>query len=844
MNTIFPWLPTLYRKLLIQDVIGQLPGSPVRAGTEDQLSTKELRQLLAAASALSLENSDKYKTQAYEIASRLVELHGKHESKIVAGADLVLSRLGNFPGRQLLRDDFTDAPFSPPVISPILAVERLSREIRNSIEMPDGRETYLTDFQLRLFSALAESDSFSVSAPTSAGKSFVLNLDLSRRISSGIEAIVYLVPTRALIREVTIRVRSTLRDIGKQDVPVRSVPFPLARDKAPLGIVYILTQERLMSLLSSGPECWVTTLIVDEAHNIQDDARGVLLQTVIERVAKRFPAAEIHFASPLSQNPELFLQIIGRDHREKTMIETLSPVSQNLLLVSKIRGEVNHAKISLLNDQEEIPIGTVDLGFPLRGSASEQRANFAHSITGADEATIVFCNDASSSEEVALALCKKQSALSTLSQAVTEIIEFIKSDIHPAYRLIECLPHGVGYHYGNMPPLVRAKVEDLFRTGEIRFLCCTSTLLQGVNLPARHIVIDNPKKGSGTPMPRRDFLNLAGRAGRLLKEFHGNVWCLKPSEWADQCFRGPPLIQISSAFNEAMSDGGSVLQRLVEDTVRNEKEKDFAEAVFGKLFYDYRSTESIKDDFLAQWKTVDNAQTLEETRSTITNLDITLPLHLLEVNGGIRPDLLQELYNIIRAQEDLTALTPLNPWTEGHYEQVKEIIRVLEIVLRGKNNNSYKYYTWLASQWIHEKSLREIITNKLEEEDADSLSKRIRGILGTLEKEIRFHLVKNFTAYLSLLQYALEERGLNEQAAQLEPYHVYLECGAVSPNVLSLIALGVSRSTAIATAKAMRFPQNCSPEEGYTLLKGTDIDRLRIPQLCKRELQELVGRTL
>lgn len=60
----------------------------------------------------------------------------------------------------------------------------------------------------------------------------------------------------------------------------------------------------------------------------------------------------------------------------------------------------------------------------------------------------------------------------------------------------------------------------------IDYLFCTSTLLEGVNLPAKNIFILSNAIGS-TKFNSIDFWNLAGRAGRLTKELSGNIICLR-----------------------------------------------------------------------------------------------------------------------------------------------------------------------------------------------------------------------------------------------------------------------------------------------------------------------------
>lgn len=98
--------------------------------------------------------------------------------------------------------------------------------------------------------------------------------------------------------------------------------------------------------------------------------------------------------------------------------------------------------------------------------------------------------------------------------------------IHKDYYLADCLAHGVAFHFGSLPQVIRNKVEKLFKKGEIKYLFCTSTLLEGVNLPAKNIFILSNKKHRSN-MSKIDFWNLAGRAGRLNFELFGNVFCIR-----------------------------------------------------------------------------------------------------------------------------------------------------------------------------------------------------------------------------------------------------------------------------------------------------------------------------
>ena len=97
-----------------------------------------------------------------------------------------------------------------------------------------------------------------------------------------------------------------------------------------------------------------------------------------------------------------------------------------------------------------------------------------------------------------------------------DLSDFIKDTIHERYELAEMIRKGVSTHFGALPQVVREKIEEEYRLGNIRYLFTTSTLLEGVNLPAK-IFYFKWKIGL-TKMSDLDFRNLIGRAGRLTKE--------------------------------------------------------------------------------------------------------------------------------------------------------------------------------------------------------------------------------------------------------------------------------------------------------------------------------------
>jgi len=132
-----PWFPDLLRKLLVADLAGQLPGA---TPTDlPQITEEDARRLLGRASVLSLSQEQPQRAIAYEIATRLVELFESRIPGLVSAADVVLSRIGNFPGRSLLRKRCAGGIDAVPDAPARLGLERIGRELENTVAGPDER---------------------------------------------------------------------------------------------------------------------------------------------------------------------------------------------------------------------------------------------------------------------------------------------------------------------------------------------------------------------------------------------------------------------------------------------------------------------------------------------------------------------------------------------------------------------------------------------------------------------------------------------------------------------------------------------------------------------------------
>ncbi|OOE78244.1 ATP-dependent DNA helicase, partial [Salinivibrio siamensis] len=337
---------------------------------------------------------------------------------------------------------------------------------------------------------------------------------------------------------------------------------------------------------------------------------------------------------------------------------------------------------------------------------------------------------------------------------------------------------------------VRSGIETLFKNDEIKFICCTSTLLQGVNLPAKHIIIENPKSGD-SPMSRSDFLNLSGRAGRLLKEFHGNIWCIRPSKWDDNSYEGDKLQEISSAISSVMTDGGSLIQDLLSDNIEPGKIIDEAEMAFSKLYQDYHYSEN--NSSIETYRTDENSENLDKTISVISQMVVDLPSDIIERNKGIRPDHLQKVYNFLSKKEHLEDYLLISPYTSGAKVKMNNVIDIFIDCFGWELSQSYKnLISFLAYYWIWGKPLGELIRERVnyvrKSEPNKKASTIIRDYLNILDNDIRFKMVKYFSAYNDILKHVLINSRSDNEEIELEPYHIYLEFGSCKKDVLNIMA--------------------------------------------------------
>ncbi|MGC4062799.1 MAG: DEAD/DEAH box helicase [Aquabacterium sp.] len=822
-----------------------------------KLGDDGLARLLNSAGVFALAEDEESRDLAQQIA--IFASLAFDDAAVREAAVHVLSGLGNFPGLKKLESEGSDAlGFQTHLRSALL------KELA-SVDMA-GSRVALTDFQLEVWESLKNSAATAISAPTSAGKSFVVLEHLADAAIQAEEFVaMYIAPTRALLAEIQGKLERRLAALGNElRITTIPVPDPEHRPKQ----IYVLTQERAQLLLSAiSLDNDVDLVIIDEAQSIGDNSRGMILQDVVEKVREANPNARFLFLAPGATGFELVGESVGLadlDVRETG----LSPVVQNRISVRfPVENEhIVHLDLVTADRLEPIGLYTFERGFAL--DADAKLAAVAEEF-GTSGRSLVYATGAKNAEDLSelLALNREDRA----SNSLNELAKFIEQHVHKRYSLARFVRRGVAFHYGNMPSLLREGIETSFREGHLDYLCCTTTLFQGVNLPARNVFIDTPTRGNkGDLLEEASLWNFAGRAGRLGEEVVGNVFLVNYEKWEHKLLTERKPFQLKVAFKDTLDEDFDGVVDLLDaaskpepDEGRKQPEERITAAAGLVLF---RAVQGSLGPLLERPNLTLTIQQRERLFASAARAlaNLGLPESVLTSSWMVDPvamaSLLKRLREGVRKKE-FEKLMPVNPSSDS-YEVYNSIFRRLykhlgRAKLSGEENKGMRGYvnhvTVTALKWMRGEPLTQLVSEAIRFRLAAAKQSKkkaleqavvdgaIRDMFVTIEQTIRFTLVQWAKAYVDLLKFVLVEEGCAERVAQVYDFSLALELGVSTTTGRSLVEFGLSRITAAAVA-GLITDSSLTPEKVKEWIRAQPEDMLS--QLSGLVLAELRAKEL
>lgn len=615
--------------------------------------------------------------------------------------------------------------------------------------------------------------------------------------------------------------------------------------------MFVFTQERFHLLLcgESSPAS-IDILVIDEAQKVGDGGRGVLLQQVIDESVRRYVNVKIIFASPRTENPEYLLSEAPKAVSTAFVTTNSVTVTQNLLWASQCPHNTKLWNISYRDGAKSIVLGNIKLdNRPV--TQTKRLAFVSFAMRSQSGGNIVYTGTAHEAEQVAELIYDQMPSDDGTENdpQIKNLIELIQKTIHRNYTLARTLKKGIAYHYGNMPLLVRTEIERLFSKNVLPFLICTSTLIEGVNLPCKIVFARGPEKGRGKEMSPQDFWNLAGRAGRWGKEFQGHIVCIDPAEegvWEGGAPTSPVKTKITSTTERVVGATEDFIAYLDSNFMKlpnKDALRDY-EHVFGYLSSVCLRTGSIE--------TLHAVNLLSPNDRHRVNLAIqkhveklTIPRELIYRNPGILPIYMQDLRGFFSKCGNIEPYIPVLPESANAQHIYERIINTINVHLNANwgDPKRLKSLAILMVQWMRGYQLSRLINGREFYNEkhgrVEKLQTLIRRIMSDVEQYARFYIPKYLACYIDVMSLAIRDNGKDIPLPDLTPIGIYLEYGVSTATQLSLIGIGLSRASAIALSE-IKADDNMGRDEIINWINTRDWETYDIPELIKLEIRHVI----
>lgn len=462
----------------------------------ENLSLLEINNLLKQ-NAINSENSF---SVIKSIASNLNQKNEVYLQEVILR---VIEQRELFQTYQPVINDFARAIGLFPYLDPeqLNLADKIAYEFHRPIGV-DQDNIVFHRAQARVYFELLEGKNVILSAPTSFGKSLVIDTVIA---TEKFKNIAIVLPTIALIDETRKRF-SKFRDRYK----IITHSSQAISEKN----IFVLTQERVMEIIK---DVDVDFFVIDEFYKIQttaqDQDRSVVLNQAFYKLLKK--GGQFYLLGPNIEN----------------INNEVFPASVDYIFIKTDYKTVVTEKVKVnISDGEEAAL-----------------LNLCASLS---EPTLIYCASPKSANKVAKLLF--DSGIYQKQDINSEAIKWLQEEYHPLWYLPKALEYGIGIHHGKIPRAISQFAVKAFNDDKLQVLVCTSTLIEGVNTKAKNVIIYDNKIAS----KKFDFFtfnNICGRSGRMFQHFIGRVYL----------FHEPPIEELPLVDFPLFSQKDDVSEKLL-----------------------------------------------------------------------------------------------------------------------------------------------------------------------------------------------------------------------------------------------------------------------------------------
>lgn len=396
---------------------------------------------------------------------------------------------------------------------------------RQKALVPPTPRPGLDPWQEQACNILHEGGSVVVDAPTSAGKTRVVESFFAAHIHKPGFRAAYTTPVKSLSND---KVRELRALFGAERVGIATGDI---KENLDAPIVVATLESYRNSLLGTEPDLGRTLVVFDEYHYLQDPGRGSAWE---EALILTPPSCQVLMLSASVGNAEQICEwMSGMRGRPCQLVRTTHrPVPLANLVYYQDQWILKDELPARMFDKPE-PDGR--LGRPDRAPQPEETALLARSVMERElTPCIMYAGRRLACERLAVSVARQLPPLPVEeSQKIGEALQKIHSEVralsfmnHDLRRAIQT--YGVAWHHSGLAAPVRIAIEQLLKNGLLRFCTATMGLSLGINFSVRSTMItdyDRPGDQGFEPYAPSDVLQMLGRAGRRGRDAIGySLW--------------------------------------------------------------------------------------------------------------------------------------------------------------------------------------------------------------------------------------------------------------------------------------------------------------------------------
>lgn len=352
--------------------------------------------------------------------------------------------------------------------------------------------------QSKILKLILQGSNIALSAPTSFGKSFIIDAYIAIKKPKNV---VLIVPTVALMDEAR-------RRLSKKFSSEYSI-ITFSNEQLSNKNIFIFPQERVFSYLETFKRETIDMLIVDEFYKAssakqETDSRVTTLQKAITELAKN--SRQRYYLMP--------------------NIQTLDITSPLMKGMEFCLSDFNTVKLRFHNTYEEYS------HFKTRSTKEKYKFHSLMQILCLHKKTLIYAGTVNETNKVAEHISDnflnyKNSAL------VQGFSDWLKNIYGEGFYLVNCIQQGCGIHNGILHrSLCQIQVSLFAEPNGLDTIVSTSSIIEGVNTSAENVVLWTLNISKHGNIDYFTYKNISGRAGRMFRYFVGDVYNLvkPPSE--------------------------------------------------------------------------------------------------------------------------------------------------------------------------------------------------------------------------------------------------------------------------------------------------------------------------